>query len=249
VRSCLVAVCCNSTTIFRKTAQSFMELGWGDRIPYARDLYGFESVGHQWFTEGPRVDMMRNQAAAAALKGVPREAGGDPVPFSHLIFLDADMVWPTTVIADLLKHHDQGIVSGMYCLKAPPHTPVHLQEQADETFGPQMFNRLITYGTELEPVDVVGMGCTIIPVDAFRQTGPGKWFEYKDDREGYPRVSEDVPFCLKAKAAGIPRYVDPTIRCGHITAQVIDDRWHTRYQQSIKSAETAGPLVTVKETA
>ncbi len=238
MRNALVAVCHNGAMVFRKTAQSLMEIGWGDRIPYTKQKYGFDRIELQWFIDGPRVDMLRNQACEVAI-------GRD---YSHLIFLDADMVWPTTVIHDLLKYHDVGIVAGLYVLKGPPYSPVHLIDQHEKD-GLQMFHRAVKYGKELVPVDVVGMGCTIIPVAGLKEMAKSNWFEYQNDQHGMPRVSEDVPFCLKAKAVGIDRFMDPTIRCGHITTQVIDHRWNERYLHSVEASKTMGPIVTMKEPA
>lgn len=239
-KKALVAVCCNQPSIGRKTAQSLMELGWGDRIPYAKDRHGFESVVHAWYTTSPRVDMLRNMAVRDALKD----------GFSHLVFLDADMVWPTTVISDLLAHHDDGIVAGLYVLKGPPYSPVHLVgelQPGDPEFDARVtkFYRAKEYEQDLVPVDVVGMGCTILPTDVCRQMGDRDWFAYDVDGDGWPLISEDVTFCLKARGMGIPRYMDPSIRCGHVTDQVIDHRWDHRYQEAVKASELMGPTVSV----
>ena len=243
-----MAICHNGPVVYRQTNMSLMELGWGDRIPYAREKYGFDTICLRWFTDGPRVDMLRNQAIKAALKGLKDEPKGKEIPFTHIVFLDADMVWPTTVISDLLAHHDDGIVAGLYTIKGPPYTPVHLKDQIESPGdGPVLFNRVLEFDTELVPCDVVGMGCTIIPVELCKAMGTGKWFEYRDDAHGMPRVSEDVPFCLKAKALGAKIAFDPMIRCGHVTNALIDHRYHHRYQASVKHSETIGATVSIKQ--
>ena len=235
-----VAVCCNQPTIFRKTAQSLMELGWGDRIPYAKEKAGFDSVTFAWYTASPRVDLLRNHAVMDAIKHEQ----------THLIFLDADMVWPTDVIHRLLQHKDHGIVGGMYMLKGPPYAPVHLVDRQVDEHGISRFHRAkqddFEYGTELIPVDVVGMGCTIIPISACKAIGDANWFEYQNDEDDLPRVSEDVPFCLKASEAGVDIFMDPTIKCGHMTTQVIDHRFHFRYLESIQESKKMGPVIDVK---
>lgn len=236
MRKALVAVCHNGPVVFTKTAQSLVEFGWGDRIPYCRDRLGFASIGFRWFGAAPRVDMLRNKAVRFAL-----DEG-----FTHLVFLDADMVWPSTAIYDLLQHHDcGGIVAGLYTLKGPPYSPVHLVDQFEE-HGVNKFLRATDYPRDaLFEVDVVGMGCTLIPTDVFRQVGESNWFDYAPDEHGWPVVSEDVTLCLKAKALGIPRYVDPRIQCGHVGVQVFDERWHHRYQASIEASKDMGPTVTI----
>ena len=74
----------------------------------------------------------------------------------------------------------------------------------------------------------------------------GGWFTYENDRFGMPRVSEDVPFCRRAKEAGASIWFDPMIRCDHLKVMPLNHRHHVRYQESIKAAETMGPMVTMK---
>jgi hypothetical protein len=150
------------------------------------------------------------------------------------------MVWPTDVLTRMLAHHDQGVVSGFYTLKVPPFAPVAL------TNGVRPPDSVVTqYQHDLEaglekdddavrPQQVVGMGCTLIPVSVFAAIGPRPWFAYANDDEGWPRVSEDVAFCEAARAAGVGVWLDPSIRCGHVTTQIIDHRWHQRTQRAAR---------------
>jgi hypothetical protein len=233
----LVAVCHNGPMVFSKTAQSLVEFGWGDRIPYCREQLGFEAIQFCWFGSAPRVDMLRNKACHAAVND----------GFTHLLFLDADMIWPETTIYDMLRHADrEAIVAGLYYLKGPPFGPVHLVDRFQER-GVDMFYRANDYGTDLVPVQVVGMGCTLIPVSCLKAMGDADWFYYKDDADGWPIVSEDVPFSLRAAELGYGVYMDPTVKCGHVGVTVTDERHHIRYQDSIEHSKTAGPLVTVNE--
>ena len=235
MRKCLVAVCCNQTSIFTKTARSLVEFGWGDRVPYCREKFGFDQIAFAWFSEAPRVDMLRNRAAHQAV------ADG----FTHLIFLDADMVWPATALHDLLAHHDRGIVAGAYFLKQPPYGPAHLKDPVEEKDGVSWYKRADEFGSELVPVSVVGMGCTIIPTQVFKDIPGNNWFHYDRDKDGWPVVSEDVPFCQDAEKAGYKIFMDPTIKCGHVGIQVIDHRYHTRYQDGVEASKEMGPMVTV----
>lgn len=227
-RRCLVVVCHNSPVLFTQTVRSLMELGWGDRVARAREAHGFAAIDHFWSVNWPRVDALRDSAVALA-----RQEG-----HSHILFLDGDMVWPTDLLQRILAHHDKGIVGGLYCLKQAPYSPVALRDHHRKD-GSQVdqFHFTLEYETDLVEVDVLGMGCTLVPTAVFDAIGERPWFEYKNDDAGWPRVTEDVPFCLKAKAAGYKVYLDPTIKCGHVTSQVIDERWHKRYQAS--QAETS----------
>lgn len=215
------------------TVKSLMELGWGNRVERAKAAHGFSEISFTLVTAFPRVDALRDSAVALAL------AEG----FTHLLFLDADMVWPTDTLERMLAHHAAGIVGGLYVMRHPPYAPVALRN-GFRAPGSQVdqFEHATLDTTDLIPCDVLGMGCTLIPLSVFAQIGPRPWFEYRDDDAGWPVVTEDVPFCLKAKAAGVPIFLDPTISCGHVTHQITDRRWHDRWQQQATDVRAAMPV-------
>lgn len=233
-RRCLVVVCHNGPVVQTLATRSLMELGWGNRIELAKAAHGFAEISFHWQGGFPRVDAMRDAAAAMALRN----------GFTHLLSLDADMVFPSNVLERMLRHHAAGIVGGLYCLKAPPYSPVALGAVAAVQDGVTHYTYQVDYGTDVVPVNVLGMGCTLIPVKVFELIGPRPWFTYENDADGWPLVSEDVPFCRKAKDAGIPVLFDPTVKCGHLTTEVIDERYHFRYQQSVQAA--AGQITIVE---
>lgn len=238
VRRCLVAIVHNGPVVFTETARSLMELGFGNRVQVAKDAHGFAEITFAWFTGFPRVDAMRDSAMQQAQRD----------GFSHVLFLDADMVWPSNVLERMLRHHAAGIVGGLYVLKGPPYSPVALADIVETTDGVDRFAYQVDYGDQLIPVNVLGMGCTLIPTAVLDAIGPRPWFEYQDDGDGWPRVSEDVPFCRKAKAAGVPVLFDPTVKCGHVATQVVDERYHRRYQASVRAAEGAPIHLEVRES-
>jgi len=234
-KRCLVTVCHNGPVVFTETVRSLVELGFGNRVDSAKAAHGFAEIGFYWAKNFPRVDAMRDSAVDFA----KREG------FTHVLFLDADMVWPTDTLEQMLRHaaDPTAIVSGLYVIRTPPYSPVAMGDRFREE-GSQVdhFYYALDYGTELIEVDVVGMGCCLIPLDVFDAIGPRPWFEYKNDDHGWPLVTEDVPFCLKAKAAGYQVYLDPTVKCGHAQVQIIDERWHRRYQASMKASSARVPM-------
>lgn len=220
MKRCLVAICNNWPFVPVQTTQSLMEIGWGNRVADAKEAHGFEAINWLWCDGFPRVDALRDKAATLA----QREG------YTHLLFLDADMVWPTDVLTKMLRHHDQGIVSGLYHLKGGDFPPVALRDgiQPDGSVMTQYFHdrAYLETGTALRPQQVVGMGCTLIPMAVFDRIGPRPWFAYELDDEGWPRVSEDVAFCRKASEAGFGIWLDPAVKCGHVTTHVITEKWH-----------------------
>lgn len=228
-KRCLVAVCHNLPIVYRQTAQSLMEMGWGNRVEKAKADHGFDAIDHLWITNWPRVDTLREEAGLAALSN----------GYDYVLFLDADMAWPSDVLWRMLKHAaPTDIVSGHYVQKAPPYGAVALLNPTRKPGSVvDEFEIADLRGlTEPVDVDVVGMGCCLVPVSVFA-TLPRPWFYYKPDDEGWPRITEDVAFCQAAKAVGYRVLVDPTIHCPHFVTQAIDPRWTNRYQ--LVAEETA----------
>lgn len=229
-RKALVAVCSNERSIYRQTVQSLLTLGWGQRVTDAAAKHGFADVSFTWVSKHVLVSDLRNDVVRIALG----------TGCSHILFLDADMTWPADVLDKMLAHHDRGIVSGTYHLKAWPHWAVALKSP---TVNTTTWNVDYIYaepkGTALVASDLLGMGCTIIPT-AVCAAMPAPWFEYQTKSDGTYAVTEDVYFCQKAKALGVPLFVDPTVQCGHIGQQVVTAAWHERSLYEMQMLQKAG---------
>ena len=215
-RRALVAVCCNERTIPRETAASLVRLGWGGRVPRAMAAHGFSAVDFVWVDTFLGVDDLRNYACTVALEQ----------DYSHLVFLDADMAWPSDLLTRLLAHHAvEGLVSGVYFRKPWPHWPVAFNKCVWDDTEQRMVYKcdldVLAGGDALRPEELVGMGCCLIPLSVLGAIGPAPWFEYARPLHGYATITEDVPFCQKVRKAGLPIWIDPTIRCEHYAAAYI----------------------------
>lgn len=231
-RAILIAICSNERSIYRQTSKSLLECLAGPHAGRAVAAHGFQDYDVAWVDKYPSVAAMRDYALMqATLMGA-----------SHVLFLDADMTWPKDLLDKMLRHHSVGMVSGVYHLKQWPYWPVLLDRpfingkprtnKAGEPLPP-------TYATEyhyapqvleetaLQPVDLIGMGCALVPMRVTRAFAR-PWFEYMPDNHGLPSVTEDVAFCARSRAVGCPIYVDPTVKCGHIGQQVITEPWFKR---------------------
>lgn len=155
---------------------------------------------------GMPYDMARNVACMRALEG----------GFSHLFFLDSDVIPPPDAVLKLLAH-DKPVISGMYCRRSPPHgVPVMIKDGVWVT----QFEK-----DSVIEVDYVGAGCLLIRRDVLERLPPireGKhWFSWQVDLNGIvspgENLSEDFAFNLQCrKTLGIPTLVDTSIKCLHL---------------------------------
>lgn len=224
-RSCLVAVASNERTIYRDTVESLVRLGWGSNVTKAGTAQGFSDIRFAWISRHVRVDDLRNEAVLVA----------KAAKVSHLLFLDADNMWPVDVLDRMLRHHDKGIVAGLYHLKSWPNHPVAFSSgHVNLATGnvDYVYDERIT-GTDLRPEALVGMGCTLIPMALF-DAMPRPWFEYRQDNNGVWSITEDVAFCQKAAAYGCPIWLDPTVRCEHINSERVGEAHYMRSALELK---------------
>jgi hypothetical protein len=235
IRTCLVAICSNERTIGRQTVESLLNVLSPSRVLGAMQACGFANIETRWYSQHPGVDTLREIAAIDALRH----------QFSHVLFLDADMTWPVELLGTILRHHDAGIVSGLYHLKKWPHQPVAFNARA---WNPKTGVWDYTYddaaslgGADLRPEELIGMGCALIPTKVF-DAFPRPWFAYqRNARTGLNTVTEDVWFCQQARGAGVPIWLDPSISCGHVGAHQVTEQDRFRAQFDVAYAEAGIP--------
>ena len=113
--------------------------------------------------------------------------------YTHLMFLDHDMTFPTDALIRLLGH-DRDIVGAVYPKRAPPHTIV------GEPLGAWQFAGL----TEM---DFIGFGVSLLKVEAFADlSSPLFTIDWNPDTDEWS--SEDAPFCRRVRAAGRSVWAD-----------------------------------------
>lgn len=131
---------------------------------------------------------------------------------SHILFVDADMRFPSDAILRLLEAEVR--VVGANCAKRRMPT------------GPTAANyvkgkRVPVYTTDdthgLERVDRVGTGFLLIEMSVFSQI-PAPWFETPWVEAAEAFMGEDVAFCCKLQQAKIPIFIDHDVsrEIGHI---------------------------------
>jgi len=159
---------------------------------------------------GMRIDHARNAIAKAAL-----DADAE-----HVLFLDTDVLFPPNAFTQLLWRYRNNpthkIISGVYWSKSNPSFPLVFEMGGRGSYLDWKV------GDYIEAEYAVGMGLVLIHTDVFRAIQP-PWFEINYglniDRETgrtcASSMTEDLPFCEKAQAAGFQIWVDTGIQAGH----------------------------------
>ena len=160
---------------------------------------GREGISHHVeIVAGTLVYFARNQLACKAINE----------NFTHILFIDSDMVFHETIVEDLLFCGKDFVCGAFQSRRRPYNSCVFTSLKPLE--------RVKEYGMEPFRVAGCGMACTLISTEILRevQTKFGNCF----DPENIEGVSygEDLAFCWRALKTGAEIWCEPTARCGHI---------------------------------
>lgn len=122
---------------------------------------------------------------------------------THLLFVDADMLFPSDLIPKLLAHKKE-IVGIKYKKREFPVKWLYKTLEGEEESE-----------TELFKVAHTGTGVLLIDLSIFEKI-QGPWFNFGRDSQGALVMGEDVWFCNTARDAGYDVWIDPTLQVGHI---------------------------------
>lgn len=182
-------------------------------------------------TNGVIIEDARNALAAEALAG----------DSTHLLFIDADMVFPPDALQRLLVH-DVPIVGALYFNRRPPFQPIvmranHRDWHADES----LLGHVYDYPKDqLVEVDATGCGFMLVQravLQAIAKDDPlhPPWFTR------YPGLSEDFSFCVRAIEKGFPVFVDTSLKLGHVGKLVVDEAFAQRNRFAHPTPWRPGP--------
>ncbi|MHC1696448.1 MAG: glycosyltransferase family 2 protein [Eubacteriales bacterium] len=138
--------------------------------------------------------------------------------FTHVFFLDSDMVPPRDIIPQLLAH-DKDIVSGAAYMRKPPYKPCFYEKLSLGEGNEIQCEPMLEYPHGLVKVEGVGMACALIRTKVFTsiyEAGYPCFFPV-------PGYGEDLGFCLRARKCGYDLFVDTTLQVGHIGSVICSE--------------------------
>lgn len=147
----------------------------------------------------------------------------------YVLWLDSDMVFkPDTLIRmlDTMRKNDLDILTGLYFRRVPPYSPV-LFDQLELDGDACRFTEFKEIPEGLFEVGGCGFGCVLMNTEVFLsvQSRFGNMFA------PIANNGEDVAFCWRARQCGYKIVCDPSVICGHVGHQVIDDRFYRAFNQ------------------
>jgi GT2 family glycosyltransferase len=140
----------------------------------------------------------------------------------YLWFVDSDMVFNADYFDDLAAH-DKGVCGALYYSLHKDMSykfPVVIEDKAGKlTRAEGDLNKL-----GLVEVAGIGMGCCLIRREVFEaiaktHNSPLVWFQ--ETVRGDDAIGEDTEFCLRAKEAGFPCFIDTNLIAGHLKTVIV----------------------------
>lgn len=143
--------------------------------------------------------------------------------FSHMLWLDDDMVFPPYLVHKLAAHKKRCI--GVNSLRKNPDFLHYTAKGLDG-------NWVASKGrTGIEEVSTVGLAMFLLDLDAMRKI-PKPHFEvrWNDDIQSYS--GEDMYFCRKLTGAGEKIWIDHDLsnQCGHVGQLVYTFDFYDRFR-------------------
>lgn len=141
----------------------------------------------------------------------------------YIFFMDSDMTFPPDALLKLMKQ-DKDIITGIYCYKSLPHSPViKILNEKEKRYA-----RVWEYPRDkLFKVDGCGAGCLLVKKSVFENLA-SPWFVWKNE------ITEDFYFCRMATEKGYDIWVDGRIECGHIRQTAVMPRNFWQKQETLR---------------
>jgi hypothetical protein len=148
------------------------------------------------------------------LRGKKQKPFQGEVDYTHLLWIDSDIIFKPSDFETLLKK-DKNIIAGYYSLEDMVHSSV-IQEVKN---GYQNFTKMKDLLSMIDPipVDLSGMGFMLVKRGVFEKlTYP--WFNpvLVEDGNLCDFCGDDASFCKRVIDMGETVWVDPTVRVGHM---------------------------------
>ena len=166
--------------------------------------------------------------------------------FDRVLWIDSDMMFTKDAMKILTADMDgkdwktgdvidrpKDFVTGVYCKRRPPYTPVLYKELAEPTFDdngkpvPHITDYIDYPDDSFFRVKGCGFGFCMTSVKLLKDV----WDKFGPAFSPYPWAGEDISFCHRVNQLGYEIWCDSRVSCGHIGTFVFTE-------QMLKRGET-----------
>ena len=177
--------------------------------------------------ESCATSSVHGQSPASARNTIIQQAFDNN--FTHIFFLDDDMLPPTDTLVKLMKH-DVDIVSALYLGRAFPHRPVFFDKAYEN--GYNKYYSLIDQKGLVKGTNC-GLGAVLISCEVFKKLEKPYVRLGEIEKDGW---CDDIGFFNRCRAAGFDIYCDLDAPVGHMSTMTLwpemhDNKWMTNYKQ------------------
>lgn len=124
--------------------------------------------------------------------------------FTHILWLDSDMIFPDTIVDDLIKS-GKSFVSGVYHSRHAPYFSCIFT-------GIEPPERVKEYPSDVFPIRGCGFGCVLVDMRIHRKV----FQDYGCNFQPVQEYGEDLAFCNRVIKSGFEMWCDPNVQLGHI---------------------------------
>ena len=148
--------------------------------------------------------------------------------FTHVLWLDSDMVFPGTILEDLEISGEKDMICGLFISRHYPYVSCHFND-----LDPVDRIEKVT-ATDAFRVAGCGFGCVLVKTEVLRAVMVGNGGKcFLPD----PNLGEDCAFCKRATDAGFEIWCEPTARVGHIASIPVWPEDGPRFRGEIQGLE------------
>lgn len=149
--------------------------------------------------------------------------------FTHVLWLDADMVFEPTILEDL-QFSGKDFVTGIAVSRRPPYNYC--------VFHSLTFDREQNFRDDEIPNDTFqvagcGFACVLIRTEILRQVQ----LTYKTCFLPIADLGEDLAFCKRAAECGFTVWAEPSVQLGHIGHNAVWPEDHRRYMERLQRGD------------
>jgi 2-polyprenyl-3-methyl-5-hydroxy-6-metoxy-1,4-benzoquinol methylase len=173
-----------------------------------------KETGKDWVVEpSGLIEVSRNRIIERALEAKE--------PWTHLWFLDSDVVPPSPHGLYRLLLRDKDVVLGLYAFKQiPARWMIRKDYSFDSRWLPicdprEPFKFYPKYKDKLIPISGGGAGCMVIKRSVFEKV-PKPWFKVDISEGTLDHTGEDIYFLEKCVKYGVQPFLDTSVVCLHM---------------------------------